>query len=62
VVNGLVAPPLLILIVVLGADPKTMKDHSSGRLSQALTWTAAAAMTLAAVVMMATEWILPRLR
>jgi NRAMP (natural resistance-associated macrophage protein)-like metal ion transporter len=61
VVNGLVAPPLLILITLLGSDRKTMKDRVSGRLSQVLTWAAAAAMTVAAMVMIAGNWILPRL-
>src|SRR5207302_10619779 len=34
VINGLVAPPLLVLIVLLGSDRRVMGDRASGRLSQ----------------------------
>src|SRR5437763_7410298 len=43
VINGLAAPPLLVLIVLLGSDGKLMKKRVSGRLSRALTWIATAA-------------------
>jgi Mn2+/Fe2+ NRAMP family transporter len=54
VLNGVVAPPLLVLIVLLGADKQLMKSKVSGRLSKSLTSAAAVAMTLAAVAMFAT--------
>jgi len=51
VINGVVAPPLLLLIILLGKDPRIMKRQVSGRLSLALTGLAALAMALAAVAM-----------
>jgi len=54
VINGIVAPPLLILIILLGADHRIMKRHASGRLSLALTGIAAGLMTLAAIALFGT--------
>jgi Mn2+/Fe2+ NRAMP family transporter len=54
VVNGVVAPPLLLLIVLLGRDRTVMKRQVSGRLSLALTGTATAFRAVAAVAMFAT--------
>jgi Mn2+/Fe2+ NRAMP family transporter len=53
VINGVVAPPLLALIVLLGRDAKQMKNRVSGRLSTSLTAIATALMAVAAVVMLA---------
>jgi Mn2+/Fe2+ NRAMP family transporter len=53
VINGMVAPPLLVLIVWLGTDRRIMKGRVSGRLSLALTGLAAAAMALAALIVLA---------
>lgn len=50
IINGLVAPPLLVLIVLLGADRKIMGKRRSGRLSLVLTWIATVAMSAGAVV------------
>ena len=50
-INGILAPPVLILIVLLGSDRTVMGNRVSGRLSLALTWTAALLMTLAAVTL-----------
>jgi NRAMP (natural resistance-associated macrophage protein)-like metal ion transporter len=61
VINGLAAPPLLVLIVLLGGDRRTMKERVSGRISRALCWTATASMTVAAIVMVVSVWILPLL-
>ena len=52
VINGLVAPPLLVLIVLLGSDRSYMKDKVSGPLSKTLTWLAAGLMSLAAVALL----------
>jgi len=49
VINGVVAPPLLILIVLLASDRKVMKQHVSGALSKALTWAAAGIMSAASL-------------
>ena len=54
VINGVVAPPLMILIVILGSDRKVMQDKVSGRLSKALTWAATLVMTGAAVALLVT--------
>jgi Mn2+/Fe2+ NRAMP family transporter len=52
VINGVVAPPLLILIVLLGSDSKIMGPWRSRSLSRTLTWGATGAMGLAAVGLM----------
>src|SRR5438128_4212606 len=49
VVNGIVAPPLLILIILLGADRRIMGRYGSGKLSLALTGTAAGLLAVAAM-------------
>lgn len=54
VINGVVAPPLLLLIVLLGRDPAVMKRYVSGTLSLVLTAIATAFMALAAIAMFAT--------
>src|SRR5207244_2816590 len=51
---GMVAPPLLALIVLLGADHRIMKRYASGRLSLALTTITTAFMGVAALAMVAT--------
>lgn len=54
VINGVVAPPLLVLIVLLASDRAVMKDRVSGRLSKTLTWAAAGLMGVAAVALLVT--------
>ena len=56
VINGLVAPPLLVLIVLLGSDRAYMKDKVSGGLSKSLTWLATALMSVAALALLATTF------
>lgn len=62
VVNGLVAPPLMLLIVLLGADRRYMKDRASRGLSKVLTWGATGFMGAAAVAMIWLNWLAPRVR
>ncbi|GAC1481174.1 MAG: Nramp family divalent metal transporter [Candidatus Dormibacteria bacterium] len=57
VINGVVAPPLLLLIVLLGADRTVMKNYVSGKLSLGLTGVATAFMALAAVGMFVTMFV-----
>jgi NRAMP (natural resistance-associated macrophage protein)-like metal ion transporter len=57
VINGMVAPPLLILIVLLGSDRRVMADQVSGRLSKGLTWAAAALMSVAAAALLYFDFI-----
>src|SRR6267143_1074375 len=54
VINGVVAPPLLLLIVSLGADRSVMKRYASGRASLALTGMATVFMAVAAISMLVT--------
>jgi len=49
VINGVVAPPLMILIVLLGSDRKFMDEQVSGWLSKSLAWTATTLMSVAAL-------------
>jgi NRAMP (natural resistance-associated macrophage protein)-like metal ion transporter len=51
VINGVVAPPLLLLIVLLGRDPNIMKRQVSGTLSLSLTGITTLVMTVAALAM-----------
>ena len=54
VINGVVAPPLLLLIVLLGLDRAVMKRYVSGKVSLALTGMATVFMTVAAISMFVT--------
>ena len=54
IINGLVAPPLLVLIVLLGSDRGIMGRRTSGWASRSLTWAATALMSVAAVALLAT--------
>ena len=51
VINGVIAPPLLVLIVLLASDSKVMGARVSGRLSKILTWAAAGLMSAAAIAL-----------
>jgi Mn2+/Fe2+ NRAMP family transporter len=53
IINGLVAPPMLILIVLLGSSREVMGSRTSGRLSKALTWATAVLMSAAAIALVA---------
>ena len=57
-INGLVAPPLMVLIVLLGADRGIMKGKVSGALSKVLTWIATGTMTAAAAALVLVTFIL----
>lgn len=50
-INGLVAPPLMVLIVLLGSDRRIMKNKVSTGLSKTLTWIGTGTMTAAAVAL-----------
>ena len=51
VINGVVAPPLMILIALLGSDKKVMQKRVSGRVSFTLVWIATGGMTIAALLL-----------
>ena len=51
VINGVVAPPLLLLITLLGSDRSVMGDETSGLVSRIGTWAATALMSAAAILL-----------
>ena len=54
VLNGVLAPPLVVLIVLLTSNPKIMGNRTSSRPLRYLGWATAAIMTAAAVGMFLT--------
>ena len=54
VINGLVAPPLMVLIVLVGQDRRLMGRRTSGTASRVLTWAATLAMAAAGVALFVT--------
>jgi NRAMP (natural resistance-associated macrophage protein)-like metal ion transporter len=53
VANGVLAPPLIVLVVLLTTDPSIMGDRVNPPLLKWLGWLAAAVMTAAAIAMFA---------
>ena len=54
VINGLLSPPLLVLIMLVSNNREVMGEHTNGRLVNALGWAAAAIMVAAAAGMILT--------
>lgn len=54
VINGVLAPPLIVLVVLLSSDQRVMGPHVSSPLLRGLGWITAAVMTFAAVAMFVT--------
>ncbi len=54
VVNGVLAPPLIVLVVLLTSDAKVMGKRVSSPLLRTLGWTTAGVMAIAAVAMFVT--------
>jgi NRAMP (natural resistance-associated macrophage protein)-like metal ion transporter len=52
VVNGVLAPPLVVLVVMLSSDPKVMGERINSLTANTLGWICAAVMTIAAVAML----------
>ena len=52
VINGMVAPPLLWIIMLIGNNPTIMQDKLNGGWSNLLGWLATIAMTLAAAALL----------
>jgi NRAMP (natural resistance-associated macrophage protein)-like metal ion transporter len=57
IINGLVAPPILVLIALLARDREVMAEHRSGPLSTSLVWIATALMWAAGVSLVVTLFI-----
>jgi Mn2+/Fe2+ NRAMP family transporter len=53
ILNGLLAPPLVVMVVLLTSDRKVMGSRANSRTIKALGWTCAAVMTAAAVALLA---------
>lgn len=54
VLNGILAPPLIVLVVLLTSNPKVMGNRTSSRSLRYLGWATALIMTAAAVGMFVT--------
>lgn len=54
VINGVLAPPLVVLVVMLTSDPKVMGARINSRGARILGWLCAAVMAAAAVAMFVT--------
>jgi NRAMP (natural resistance-associated macrophage protein)-like metal ion transporter len=54
VLNGVLAPPLIVLVVLLTSNPAIMGTHASSPLLRALGWVTAAIMTAAGIGMFVT--------
>ncbi len=52
VLNGIVAPPLLVMIMLIANNRKIMKDKANGRIANLLGWITAIAMTISAAVLL----------
>jgi len=55
IINGLVAPPILILIVLLGSSRDVMGRLVSGRVSKTLTWATVIVMCAAGLGLIVTQ-------
>ncbi len=54
IVNGLIAPVLLVVIMLISRDRQVLGDYTAGRTMAALGWITTIAMALAAVAFLAT--------
>jgi len=52
--NGICAPPLLILIMLIGNNKKIMGEHTNSNFSNIIGWTITAVMTIASVALLFT--------
>lgn len=54
ILNGLLAPPLLVLVMLVSNNPKIMNDRVNGRVVTVLGWTTTVLMFLAAIALVFT--------
>ncbi len=52
ILNGIVAPPLLVMIMLIGNNRKIMRDKVNGRVSNIIGWIATIFMTAAAIALL----------
>ncbi len=55
VINGFVAPPLLVMIILVGNNERIMGKRTNSRLTNILGWGAAVVMFLAAGLLVLTS-------
>lgn len=51
VLNGICAPPLLVLIMLIGNNKKIMQEHTNSKFSNILGWTITVIMSLASIAL-----------
>ena len=56
IVNGVLAPPLLVLVMLVANNRRIMGPHTNGRWLNVLGWTATAVTALAAGAFVLTSW------
>jgi NRAMP (natural resistance-associated macrophage protein)-like metal ion transporter len=56
VINGLLAPPLLLLIMLIANSRSVLGDRVNGRLINMLGWLTTGAMSIAAIALVLTSW------
>ncbi len=56
VLNGVIAPPLLVVIMLIGSNPRIMKDKVNGRVSNILGWATAILMSVSAAGLLWSFW------
>uniref|UniRef100_A0A9E7ZXD6 Divalent metal cation transporter n=1 Tax=Bosea sp. NBC_00436 TaxID=2969620 RepID=A0A9E7ZXD6_9HYPH len=56
IINGVVAVPIMVILMLLAADPKIMKQFVIGRALKVLGWIATAAMAAAVIGMLLTAF------
>lgn len=54
IINGLLAPPLMVLVMLVGNNRTIMRDHTNGPWLNVLGWSATVLMTAAALAFFAT--------
>lgn len=54
ILNGILAPPLMVVILLLGNNKKIMGEHTNGRWSNILGWTITILMALAELALLMT--------
>ncbi len=56
IINGMVAPPILVLIALLARDRRVMNEHRSGFWSNSLVWLATTVMAAASILLVVTSF------
>lgn len=57
VLNGVLAPPLIFLVILLTSDPKVMGERINSPLLRLLGWATVAIMAAASIAMVTMWWM-----